>query len=67
MSTARAVAPTPTKWMRVSSRILFIWLIVLTDGRKVLGNGKYKLRKENGEKIKKMYDEGDLGIKPKLV
>ncbi|KAL8751189.1 MAG: hypothetical protein Q9184_006143 [Pyrenodesmia sp. 2 TL-2023] len=31
------------------------------------GKGKYKLRKEDGEKMKKMYDEGDLGIQPKLV
>ncbi|KAL8929050.1 MAG: hypothetical protein Q9208_001493 [Pyrenodesmia sp. 3 TL-2023] len=33
----------------------------------VLGNGRYKLRKENGEKMKKTYDEGDLSNLPKLV
>ncbi|KAL8945878.1 MAG: hypothetical protein Q9222_007644 [Ikaeria aurantiellina] len=32
----------------------------------VLGNGQYKLRKQDGEKIKKQYDEGDLSYMPKL-
>ncbi|KAL8922164.1 MAG: hypothetical protein Q9208_005359 [Pyrenodesmia sp. 3 TL-2023] len=32
-----------------------------------MGNGTYKLRKENGEKLKKKYDESDLSILPKLV
>ncbi|KAI4132140.1 MAG: hypothetical protein LQ338_000894 [Usnochroma carphineum] len=33
----------------------------------VLGNGKYKLRKENGEKMKRIYDEGNLSLQPKLA
>ncbi|KAI4156253.1 MAG: hypothetical protein L6R39_001141 [Caloplaca ligustica] len=33
----------------------------------VSNNGTYKLRKENGEKIKKTYEEGDLSNLPKLV
>ncbi|KAI4181207.1 MAG: hypothetical protein L6R41_006760 [Letrouitia leprolyta] len=33
----------------------------------ILGNGFYKLRKENGEKIKKTYDEGDLSRVPKTI
>lgn len=39
----------------------------MTDGRPVLGNGKYKLRKENGEKMKRIYDEGNLSLQPKLA
>lgn len=47
--------------------MILLALLCLTDEWKVLTGGKYKLRKENGEKMKKMYDEGDLNISPKLV
>ncbi|KAL8790443.1 MAG: hypothetical protein Q9213_000595 [Squamulea squamosa] len=33
----------------------------------VLGNGRYKLRKQNGEKMKKTYDEGDLSLLPRTI
>ncbi|KAL8938812.1 MAG: hypothetical protein Q9216_003693 [Gyalolechia sp. 2 TL-2023] len=33
----------------------------------VLGNGFYKLRGQDGEKIKKKYDEGDLSRVPKTI
>lgn len=33
----------------------------------ILGNGFYKLRKDNGEKIRKAYDEGDLSRVPKSI
>ncbi|KAL8993926.1 MAG: hypothetical protein Q9169_005977 [Polycauliona sp. 2 TL-2023] len=33
----------------------------------VLGKGRYKLRKQDGEKIKKTYDEGDLSLLPRTI
>ncbi|KAL8724848.1 MAG: hypothetical protein Q9181_006649 [Wetmoreana brouardii] len=30
----------------------------------VLANGRYMLREQNGQKIKKIYEEGDLSRKP---
>ncbi|KAI4241497.1 MAG: hypothetical protein L6R42_011246, partial [Xanthoria sp. 1 TBL-2021] len=33
----------------------------------VLGNGRYKLRKQEGEKMKKTYDEDDLSVLPRTV
>ncbi|KAL8651408.1 MAG: hypothetical protein Q9210_003276 [Variospora velana] len=34
---------------------------------KVLGKGQYKLRKPNGEKIKKTYEEGHLSYRPDIL
>ncbi len=39
----------------------------LADEMAVLGNGRYKLRKQDGEKMKKTYDEGDLSGLPKTI
>lgn len=39
----------------------------LTQGILVLGNGFYKLRRENGEKMNKTYDEGDLSRVPRSI
>ncbi|KAL8692459.1 MAG: hypothetical protein Q9218_002527 [Villophora microphyllina] len=33
----------------------------------VLGNGKYKLLKKDGDKDKKVYDEGDLSRMPRTI
>ncbi|KAL9604371.1 MAG: hypothetical protein Q9219_000559 [cf. Caloplaca sp. 3 TL-2023] len=33
----------------------------------VLPNGYYKLRSQNGEKLKKVYDEGNLSKLPKSI
>lgn len=39
----------------------------LADRMAVLGNGRYKLRKQEGEKMKKTYDEDDLSVLPRTV
>ena len=39
----------------------------LADEMAVLGNGRYKLRKQDGSKMKKTYDEGDLSVGPKTI
>ena len=56
-----------SKWMRVGIGSTWLGVFHTTDFWVVVGQGKYKLRKDNGEKLKKTYDEGDLSLLPKLV